>query len=115
MPRDHLRSEEVRQRRLVARLTRALTIFFERLLGQQPAPPPWRAGECLGPIRCSRLPRILARIAAGPTAAADAPLVDLEHVHEHTDSETDGSVVSAASTVSEEEYDPFADPPAPQQ
>ena len=111
----HARTDEARQRRLVARLSQALTIFFRRLLGQQPTPPPWRAGVTLGPIRCSRLPRILARIAAGPAAAADAPLVDLAHVHEHSGSETDGSVVSAASTVSEEDYDPFADYPAPQQ
>ena len=102
MPRDHLRSEEVRQRRLVARLTRALTIFFERLLGQQPAPPPWRAGECLGPIRCSRLPRILARLAAGAAApAADDAAVDFTHVHEHSDTESE-------CTVASEEYDPFA-------
>ena len=116
MPLSAQRTDEARQRRLVARLSQSLTIFFNRLLGQQPAPPPWRAGATLGPIRCTRLLRILARLAAGAAApAADDAPVDFEHVHEHSGSETDGSVVSAASTVSEEDYDPFADYPAPQQ
>ena len=103
-------SEEARQRRLAARLTRTVTLYLRRYLGQVPVPPPWRSGTLQGHIHARRIARILSRI-----AARAAPLVDFEHVHEHSGSETDGSVVSAASTVSEEDYDPFADYPAPQQ
>ena len=110
MPRDHARSEEVRQRRLAGRLTRSVTILCRRLLGQQPPPPPWRAEVLSGPIFLHRLLRVLCRLAAAdpPAVPATAAAPDLGHIHEHSDTESERSLLS-------EEYNPFAEYPAPQQ
>ena len=62
-----------------------------------------------GPILLHRLLRILCRLAAAdsPAIPATSGAPDLGHIHEHSDTESEGSLIS-------EEYDPFADP-APQQ
>ena len=98
------RNEEARQRRLAARLTRTITLYLRRYLGQVPVPPPWRTGTLQGHIRARRVVRILCRLAAAdpPRAAVTADAPDLGGVHERSDSESGASPVS-------EEYDPFAD------
>ena len=105
MPRERgPESEETRQRRLAARLTRTVTLFLRRYLGQVPVPPPWRTGTLQGHIRARRVVRILCRLAAAdpPRAAVTADAPDLGGVHEHSGTESEASLVS-------EEYDPFAD------
>ena len=103
------RNEKARQRVLAARLSRTVHLICQRYLGQVPAPPPWRAGTLQGHIHLHRLLRVLCRLAAAdpPAVAATAAAPDLGHIHEHSDTESEGSLIS-------EEYDPFADP-APQQ
>ena len=98
------RHEEARQRRLAARLTRTITLYLRRYLGQVPVPPPWRTGTLQGHIRARRVVRILCRLAAAdpPRAAVTADAPDLGGVHERSDSESGATLVS-------EEYDPFAD------
>ena len=63
-----------------------------------------------GPILLHRLLRILCRLAAAapPAVAVTAAAPDLGHIHECSDTESECSLVS-------EEYNPFADYPAPQQ